>query len=143
MQGIQGPTGVVAVGSWSNAAVTTVLSGTAFQFIGPTTTLTTTSAQRITAAMSQTMLASTTARFRYDICLRSSTGTTLSSPNSGYKVIAAAVANARVLLAASNSFIPGAGTWVVGPCAMQHNGAITLNVVSGDDWSTGWAFVTN
>ena len=134
---------MVAVGFWNNAGLTTVVNNAGFQFIGPTTTLTTTSSQRILASMSQTITPSTTARFRYDICFRSSTGTVVTSPNTGYKVIAAPAANARVLLAASNSFSPGAGTWVVGPCAMQHGGALTLNVVSGDDWSTGWAFVTN
>jgi hypothetical protein len=143
LQGLQGPTGVVAVGSWSGAGLTTVVSNTAFQFIGPTATLTTTSTQRITASMSQTMTASTTARFRYDICFRPSTGTVLASPSSGYKVIAAPAASARVLLAASISFSPGTGTWVIGPCAMQQGGAIILTAGSGEDWSTGWAFVTN
>jgi len=34
------------------------------------------------------------------------------------------------------------GARVVGPCVRQNNGANTLNAGT-DDWSTGWAMVTN
>ncbi len=142
IQGVQGPTGVVAIGAWSGQTVNSVLS-TAFAFIGPTTTVTTTGSQRITTALSQTVLPSAAVSFLVDVCYRASNGTVLTSPNTGYKVINPTAANARTLLSVSNSFVPGAGTWVVGPCARQNTGAITLNTSSNDDWSTGWAMVTN
>jgi hypothetical protein len=132
---------VVAIGSWNGQALNVSLTTSAYVFVGPTATLTTTSGQRISTSGSLTFVPSATTAIRVDICYRSSSGTTLQSPGVGYKVIPA-VANVRLPVSVANSFNPGAGTWVVGPCARGNSAALNLTG-STDDWSTGWAMVTN
>ncbi|RZL36146.1 MAG: DNRLRE domain-containing protein, partial [Rubrivivax sp.] len=141
VQGPQGPSGVVAVGAWSGPALAVTLS-TVYKFTGPTVTLSTNASQRITASSSQTMVPSAAANFRVDICFRPDNGTVLSSPGNGYKLMTPLAANVRTLVSISNSFVPGAGTWVVGPCARQASSAFALGVTASDDWSSGWAMVT-
>jgi len=142
VQGVQGPTGVVAIGAWNGRPAPGPLLAASFGFIGPTTTVSTLGGQRITASMSQTVRPSAAVAFGVDICYRPSSGTVLTSPGIGYKIIMPTAANARTLLSISNSFVPGAGNWVVGPCAFQASTPVTMNNDS-DDWSTGWAMVTN
>ncbi|OYY93889.1 MAG: hypothetical protein B7Y41_09330 [Hydrogenophilales bacterium 28-61-23] len=140
--GAQGPSGVVAIAAWNGQATAVTLSNTSYTFVGPTATLTaTSSAQRITTAGSLTFVPSATTSLRVDICYRSSTGTTLQTPGVGYKVIPSVV-NVRLPVNVANSFKPGAGTWLVGPCVRQNAAAMSLSV-SSDDWSTGWAMLTN
>lgn len=139
--GAQGPTGVVSLAGWNGQTTQSVLSSTAYTAIGPAVTLTTTAGQRISTTGSWTFVPTATNSVRIDICYRASTGTTLQSPGVGYKVIPV-TANVHAMASAGNSFAPGAGTWVVGPCVRQNSGANTLNATT-DDWSTGWAMVTN
>jgi len=65
----------------------------------------------------------------------------LTSPGVGYKVVPT-TANIHQLVSLANSFKPGAGSWVVGPCVRQNGAALSLSATT-DDWSTGWAMVTN
>jgi hypothetical protein len=131
---------VVSIGAWNGQTTQTVLSSTAYTAIGPSVSLTTAAGQRISASGSWTFMPTASNSVRVDICYRSSGGTTLQSPGVGYKVMPV-TANVHTLAAVSNSFVPGAGTWVVGPCVRQNGGANTLNATT-DDWSTGWAMVS-
>jgi hypothetical protein len=132
---------VVSLAAWNAQVTRTVLSATVYTAIGPSVTLTTTAGQRISTTGSWTFVPTATNNVRIDICYRASGSVTLQSPGVGYKVIPVA-ANVHVLASVANSFVPGAGTWVVGPCVRQNSGANTLNATT-DDWSTGWAFVIN
>lgn len=144
--GPQGPSGVVAIASlqgtvaWGAAVP---VSGAGYVFIGPTGSVTTTAAQRVTASATWTATPSAAALLRWDVCYRSGTGTELNSPASGYKLLQSA-SGARQFVAASNTFVPGAGTWVVGPCVRADSNSTRLNLIAGqDDWASGWAMVTN
>jgi len=139
--GAQGPTGVVSIGAWNGQPTQAVLSAASYTAVGTSVTLTTSTGQRISATGSWTFIPTATNSIRIDICYRSSGSATLQSPGVGYKVIPVTV-NVHSLASISNSFVPGAGTWVIGPCVRQNSGANTLNATA-DDWSTGWAMVTN
>ena len=118
-----------------------MLSATVYTAIGPAVTLTTTASQRISTTASWTFVPTATNSVRVDVCFRPAAGTVLVSPGVGYKVLPVTT-NVHSMASVSNSFKPGAGTWVVGPCVRQNSGANTLNATT-DDWSTGWAMVTN
>ncbi|MDC8771433.1 DNRLRE domain-containing protein [Roseateles albus] len=140
-QGPQGPSGVIGIKSWNGQATQSVLSAASYSGIGPNASLTLGAGQRISATGSWTFVPTVSNNVRIDICYRASASSIWQSPAEGYKVIAV-TANSRALAAVSNSFVPGAGTWVVGPCVRQNSGANTLNV-SSYDWSTGWVMISN
>lgn len=142
-KGDAGSSGVVAVGGWNGPVTTVASSNLAYVFVGPTSTLATTATQRITASASLTFVPVTTALVRFDICFRPASGGTPQSPGDGFKLLVPAAANVRLLVSAATSFVPGAGTWVVGPCARANTTPATLFGDGDADWSTGWAFVSN
>lgn len=136
--GSAGATGIVNIGSWSGAIPVTPLTS-AFVFLGPTATLTTSANQRITTSASLSALANAAGPIKTDTCYRASGGRTIISPNNGYKLLMT-TANSFQLISSANSFVPGAGVWVIGACAALHGAA---GVTLSGEHSTGWAMVSN
>jgi len=111
-----------------------------FVFVGPTVNLTTIGTQRITAAGSFSVGSTVAGFISVDMCFRPSVSVAApTSPGLQYKVVNL-VANQRTMFSPTTSFQPGAGTWTIGNCVLA--GSITtLNF--NNDYSTGWAFVSN
>lgn len=142
--GQQGPSGVVATSALSGA-VDAIAGGAAeFVFAGPTATVTTTDAQRITGVAEAplgTTAAEGAASFLYDLCYRPAGSTdplvSFAGPNSS----AGQVSTATGILPfpAAGSVVPGAGDWEVGFCVLN-SGAVALD---SNDFLNGWVMVTN
>jgi hypothetical protein len=148
--GPAGATGVVTIRVFNGrvGASALVLPTDAYVFIGPTTDITTTAAQRLSSSVSLTYSPSTTAALRLDLCYRSSSGglpNTPQSPGEGYKLVQAGAAGQRTFAAVANSFVPSAGSWTLGPCLRLNSTAspATTLTTGKDDWASGWVMVSN
>jgi len=118
-----------------------VTTGFVFVFVGPTSTVTIAIGQRITPAESMSVGSTTAANANVELCCQSPGGGTVFSPWTASKLVTL-VAGQRMLLSPVTS-IPGlaAGRYRVGNCVRGHgHGNIPLNL---NDWSSGWAMVTN
>jgi hypothetical protein len=140
--GATGATGFVQQGAWAGSVSPIPGSGTSFVFAGPTTSLTTTAAQNISATGSAALgTSATTTGIRLAICKQASGAGPLTllnpAPGSAYEVVT--VTTTRIPFAAAAAGAPGAGTWTVGICVMT-TGA---QAVDSNDYSIGYAFVTN
>ena len=129
------------VRSWNGLVSTTPITTANYAFLGPTASVTTTANQRFSNSATLSFSASVNTNLRVDICYALSGGSTVFSPNNGYKVMPT-TANVRQLISLSNSFLLGAGSYLIGPCARANSAALTLTG-NADDWSTGWSMVTN
>ena len=139
--GATGTTGIVKTQIWSGlvGATLTVANGV-FSFAGATTTLTLAAGQRITAVGSMSVGSTTGFLARVDLCYQSAAGGTVNSPSNAYKVVTGA-ANQRVMFSPVMSIAGlAAGSYKVGNCIAGDSANVPLNV---NDWSSGWAMVTN
>lgn len=111
----------------------------AYVFVGPTVTVTTTAAQRITGAAEAPLGVSTGTGSAYvGLCYQPSGGGTITNFVGGaYSIVE--FNTTRMTYAASASIAPGAGTWIVGYC-VQNFGAQAIN---DNDFVNGWVQVTN
>jgi hypothetical protein len=147
--GVPGPTGVVLIGTWSGKVQPIAGKNTAFVFAGPTTTLTTTAGQAITASGSAALATSQklgtadlpTEDFSVSICRQASAGGPVSvlDGNSGSDFEEVTATTTRIPFAVSMSGAPGAGSWRVGMCVQNAN----ATDLDHNDFSVGTAFVTN
>lgn len=139
--GAPGAAGFVQMGSWAGP-VDTLPGSAPTTFLGPTTTVTTAAGQSI-AASGSAALATTTGStdIALGICIQPSAGgaLTLLDPNPGTAITDVEVTTTRLSYAASAAGTPGAGSWNVGICAPNE----TSQAVDKNDWSIGYAFVTN
>ena len=110
-----------------------------FAFAGPTTTVTLTSGQRITAAGSLSVGSTTGFLVRADLCYQAAAGGTVNSPSNAYKLVTGA-ANQRIMLSPVTTITGLApGNYKVGNCLAGDSSNVTLNL---NDWSSGWVMVT-
>jgi hypothetical protein len=138
--GAAGPSGVVDVKSWAGFDTGVSAHSTAFTFDGPTTTVTTTSTQRLTASATIDLETSAgTALLDVAICIEPSSGAYLTELGSGlYRSVTASTTSVPISTAQSGT--PGADTWTIGVCVFNQSATQAVNA-NGD--STGYAFVTN
>lgn len=139
-QGPPGPTGVVAVATFSGA-ITPLAQSTSFAFVGGTATVAVTSTQRLTAAATAAFATgSGTANVDYTLCWRQGAGQIFLFPGvTNYLSIN--VGTLRTAHAATGSTVPGVnGTVTVGACARVNTAGQTLNT---SDFTNGWVFISN
>lgn len=139
--GPQGPSGVVATGATAGVISSTIAaSSSSWVFAGPTTSVTTSASQRITASMAGELGATAAgAYFNTDVCVKSSGGTITNIHGSEYMSSYIPTANLRTPITAVGSYVPGAGTWTVGFC-VENAGSVALDY---NDWVNGYVQVTN
>jgi hypothetical protein len=140
--GAPGATGVVQTGRFAGSIGSLALSAD-WIFAGPTASVTTNGSQRLTAAATAALGATTPGLFDTSVCTQQVGGsvTPFNLPQDFTRVTAE---TARNSFGAANSFVPAAGTYTVGFCVkkadVMNNAATTLD---NNDWSTGWVVVTN
>ena len=135
--GAPGSTGVVQTGRWAGS-IGPLGPSANFKFAGPTATVTTNATQRLTAAGTASLGATTPGDFDAAVCTQINPlipPTPFEDP-SNFTIVQAE--NNRKSYGAANSFVPGAGTWTVGFCV--RNTTTNLNLFN---FSTGWVVVTN
>ena len=139
--GATGATGIVTTQLWSGALGSSfVATNGTFAFAGPTTTVTLTSGQRITAAGSMSVGSTVGFLVRADLCYQAAAGGTVNSPSNAYKLVTGA-ANQRMMLSPVMTIIGLApGNYKVGNCLAGDSSNVTLNL---NDWSSGWVMVTH
>jgi hypothetical protein len=118
------------------------ISGSVIQwvFAGPTATVTTLAAQKISGvANAQLGIIAGAGSFDYDLCYAADGSTTLvnfAGVNSATGAVS--VESGQISFAAAGSVVPGAGTWQVGFCVLNAGvAALTDNNVVN-----GWVIVT-
>jgi hypothetical protein len=143
--GPQGPTGVVAIAPFSGYAGSSI-GGTLpgrlalHVFVGPTVTVTTTGAQKITGSAEAPLGTSgATQLFAYGLCYQASTPGAPIINFVGSNDSVGEITSTRQSWAASASVTPGAGTWTVGYC-IQNLGFYAIN---NNGFVNGWVMVTN
>jgi hypothetical protein len=138
--GATGADGFVQIASWQGGIGTITANNPNYVFAGPTSSLTTTDSQSIAASGSAALGAAAPASVRVTVCKQPSTGgdlTPLASSSSVYEGVT--VQTTRLTFAISEAGAPGAGTWNIGMCVRDN----TAQAVDNNDWSIGYAFVTN
>lgn len=139
-QGPPGPTGIVAVATFSGA-ITPLAQSTSFAFVGGTANITVTSTQRLTAAATASFAtASGTANVDYTLCWRQGAGQIFLFPGAT-NYVSISVGTLKTAHAATASTVPGVnGVLTVGACARVNTAGQTLNT---SDFTNGWVFVSN
>jgi hypothetical protein len=147
--GPPGPTGLVIAGTWAGEIQTIPANTKMFVFAGPTTTLTTTSGQTITASGSASIATSPQLGsadppledFNVSICRQPASGgpVTVLDGNSKSDFEEVTADTTRIPFAVAMSGAPGAGSWRVGMC-VENPKEIDLD---DNDLSIGTAFVSN
>jgi hypothetical protein len=110
-----------------------------FAFAGPFATLTTTAAQRITGAVTLTLFASQGGNvFSEALCYRQSLGggalQTFPGGGSIDGLVEPPTANVTEPSTITDTVVPGAGTWDVGPCIGNGTGSVNLTVSRAAGW---------
>jgi hypothetical protein len=142
--GASGKDGFVQIGSWEDTVEDTTVDDTAFQFLGPTTTVTTNASQSIAASGSAAIGIQTGGPDGIDmgICRQPAGGGTvvpLASNSGTFEEVE--LTTTRLPYAISEAGAPGAGSFNIGMCA-EATGATPVDI-NNNDWSIGYAFVTN
>lgn len=143
--GPTGATGVVSTVTINGAVVTgtiTTSNTTAYQFVGPTASITTTSsAQKITGSGSATIATDTgvAAIVWYGLCYRPAGNTTLTNfVGASYLITEVDATRSPKTVSASVTGL-AAGTYDVGVCIMNRS-AVAIN---DTDYVNGWFILTN
>ncbi|MBX5481309.1 MAG: collagen-like protein [Myxococcaceae bacterium] len=139
--GPQGPSGVVAIYQVVAPVKTNLGAQFQWEFAGPTKQITTTAGQRITGSITAAIglpPGSSATLADIDLCLQSGSGSLLlfSGPL-GFK--RGQIDETRRFITASNTVVPGAGTWNVGFCVRN----LGTTLFSNNDFMNGWLMVTN
>jgi hypothetical protein len=134
--GAKGDDGVVQTARFAGG-IGTLAPGAVFKFAGPTGSVTTNGTQRLTAAATAAIAATTPGAFATSVCTQQA-GSTAVTPFNGSDIQFVQAEAVRNSFAAANSFVPAAGTYNVGFCVF--NAVTNLN---NNDWATGWVVVTN
>jgi hypothetical protein len=131
--GSPGSTGVVTIGAWVGFDTGVSGNSTAYVFDGPTTTVTTSSTQRVTASGTIDLATNSgTAALDVAICVQPSSGGTLSELGSGvFRSVTASTTSVPV--SSAQSGVPGAGTWKIGMCVFD----TSATAVNSNGNSTG------
>jgi hypothetical protein len=139
--GPQGPTGVVTIAPFSGFAGTFAGGVNAYVFVGPTVTVTTTAAQKITGSAQAPLAMSAVGKqgFQYGLCYQASTPGAPIIDFAGGNYSIGEITSTRQSWAASASATPGAGTWKVGYCILNN----LPNAIDHNDYVNGWVMVTN
>ena len=147
--GPPGPTGLVIAGTWAGQIQTIPANTKVFVFAGPTTTLSTTSGQTITASGSAAFATSPQLGsadppledFNVSICRQPASGgpVTVLDGNWGSDFEEVTADTTRIPFAVAMSGASGAGSWRVGMC-VENPHEIDLD---HNDFSIGTAFVSN
>ncbi|MDX6690130.1 MAG: hypothetical protein QOG15_1587 [Solirubrobacteraceae bacterium] len=136
--GSQGPSGVVATHKISGFISSIPAAPGVWQFLGNQVTVTTTAAQRLTAAaMVPLATTGTPQTIQLDICYQPNAGGALNA-FSGAAFSLVAVTQTRIAQAVAGMVVPGSsGTWKVGVCAQ------TSVALDNNDFVNGYVQVTN
>lgn len=139
--GVQGPTGIVSTNSFAGGIPNIPYGETDFSMRGPSSTVTITATQRLTATVTAALgTTAGTADFDYNLCYQNvQTGViTEFSPGAYISVTAGATI---ATFTASQSVVPGvAGDYKVGMCIQ--NSSLTT-ALDKNDWGQGWVMVTH
>ena len=134
--GAKGDDGVVQTARFAGG-IGPLAPGPVFKFAGPTGSVTTNGTQRLTAAATAAIAASTPGGFAMSVCTQQA-GSTAVTPFNGSDIQFVQAEAVRNSFAAANSFVPAAGTYNVGFCVFN-----TVTNLNANDWATGWVVVTN
>jgi hypothetical protein len=138
--GVAGATGVVETDAWTgNIPSTSTFSS--FTFLGPTTTATTTSSQRLTGVAMVPIGNGSAGQDAYlDLCYQPSSGGTIQN-FAGASPSVTSISTARISHVAAGSVVPGAGSWKVGACWAEIG--TTPATANSNGAVNGWVQVTN
>lgn len=133
------PSGVVAIQGFSGFIPTIPGSASGYAFVGPTTSVTLTSTQRLTGSASAVLGLSTGGPQAINIgmCYQQGAGTINNFYGANY--MAPYATTSRLLMTAPATAFLAAGTYNVGFCVFN-NGALAL---SNNDYVNGWVMVSN
>ncbi len=137
--GPAGPAGIVAIQGFSGFIPTIPGSASGYAFVGPTTSVTLTSTQRLTGSASAVLGLSTGGPQAINIGMCYQQGAGVINNFFGGNYIAPYATTSRLLMTASATAFLAAGTYNVGFCVFNF-GALSL---SNNDYVNGWVMVSN
>ena len=109
-----------------------------WQFLGNQAVVTTTSAQRLSAAaMVPLGVTGAAVTIKLDVCYQPNVAGGTVSPFAGGNYSIVAVTTTRASQGVAGTLVPGAGTWRVGACAQ------TAATLDNNDFVNGYVQVTN
>ena len=136
--GPEGSSGILSMTTWGGSVGVLASDAAAYQFAGPTATVTTTAGQRLTGATTTALGKSVAGlqQFRYGLCYQPDAGGPINNFVGGLYIVGQMDNGPRQSWSATASIAPGAGTWKVGFC--------TFNVfdINNNDYVNGWVMVS-